>query len=537
MLDRRFLFVVLPLLAVAPAAAQTPLSLQFVAAGLTRPVLVTSPPNDLERIFVVQQQGRIRIVRNGILLPTPFLDLTGTGTVLFGGEAGLLGLAFHPNYASNGQFFVYHNGFPAHSAYVRRFTVSTTNPDVADLASGVTLLTTPLLYGNHNGGMLAFGPDGKLYISIGDGGSTPPLWPDDPQNNAQRGDSLLGKLLRIDVDNPAPPLLYGIPANNPFIGPGDPRDEIWALGLRNPWRFSFDRLTGDLYIADVGGQHEEVDFQPAGVPGGRNYGWSCMTGTLCNGLPVCTCNAPALTLPIHEYGTVSPPHAIIGGYVYRGCAIPDLRGAYFFADYMTLQIWSFRRNGSGITQLIDRTAELVPPTPYFLVGPTAFGEDGRGELYLCDFAGQVYKIVPSAPVQAGLLPYGVGTPGCAGAHALTADCSPVVGNPMFTLRCSNAPALSIGLLAIASDADVAGSDPFGFGFLAHVQVTSAFLVLLTMASDVSGIGSFGFPIPPSPPLAGMNLNAQAVWLWSPAVCTPSPFGWSSSPGLSITLQP
>ena len=383
--------------------------------------------------------------------------------------------------------------------------------------------------------MVAFGADGKLYISHGDGGSTAPLWPNDPTNTAQRGDSFLGKLLRIDIDNPQPPLAYGIPNDNPYVGPGDPRDEIWASGLRNPWRFSFDRLTGDLWLADVGGVREEIDFVAAGTPGGMNFGWSCMSGSQCTGLSVCICNSPALTPPIHEYGVQSPPHAIIGGHVYRGCAIPDLRGAYFFADYMTLQIWSCRRAGGGITQLIDRSNQLVPPPGTFMVGPTAFGEDGYGELYLCDFSGSVWKITPVTPVLTGVMPYGVGTPGCSGAHTLSAAWSPVIGNPAFALLAGNGPGNGIGLIAVAAAPDVAGSDPLGFGLVAHVQIGSL-LALATVFANSSGSGSFAFPIPPSPPLVGATLYAQSLWLWSPTVCAPSSSGWSSSPGLAITLQ-
>ena len=516
-------------------AAQTPLRLDLVVGGLNRPVQVTAPPGDLQRLFVVEQSGRVRIVRSGALLPLPFLDLSGTGQLAFGGEAGLLGLAFHPDYATNGHCYVFHNGFPFPHAYVRRFTRSTLDPDRVDPQSGVVILDTPLVYGNHNGGMLAFGPDRKLYIGIGDGGAIAPLWTNDPQNHAQRGDSLLGKLLRLDVDQVQPPLLYGIPADNPFVGPGDPRDEIWALGLRNPWRFSFDRLTGDLWLADVGGYNEEVDFAAAGSPGGRNYGWSCLAGTFCNGSAVCACTDPALTPPLYEY-SAPWPNAIIGGHVYRGAAIPDLRGTYFYADHMRVGIWSFRRAGAGIAQFVDRTAELMPAAPNFLVGPTGFGEDGHGELYLCDFAGKVYKIVPNGPVQTGVVSYGSGTPGCGGAHALVGIGSPVLGNPAFGLRCDRGPANGLGLVAFAGVPDPAGSDPLGLGFVAHVQVSSLQL-LVTMLADGAGIGSIAIQIPTTPSLVGLPLWSQALWLWSGAVCSPSPSGWSSSNGLAITLQP
>ena len=521
----------------AAAAAQTPLHLQHVCGGLGRPVLVTAPPNDLERIFVVDQPGRIRIVKNGVLLPTPFLDITGQ--VTFGGEAGLLGLAFHPNYASNGQFFVFYCATWLQSVVVR-YTVSA-NPDLANAASGTVLISPPMVYGNHNSGMVAFGPDGMLHISVGDGGSTPPTYPDDPFNHAQRGDSLLGKILRIDVDHPAPPLAYGIPADNPFVGPGDPRDEIWAMGLRNPYRFSFDRLTGDMWIADVGGWFEEIDFEPAGGPGGRNYGWSCMAGSHCNtGSTVCTCNDAALTPPLHEYWFPwQLERAIIGGYVYRGSAIPDLRGCYFFADYSQKVFWSLRQVGGLATQLIDRTAELTAPAPLVLGRPTGFGEDAYGELYVCTFTGDVYKIVPNGTVIVGVSPFGTGTPGCTGAHTLTAANSPVIGNPAFTLRCDHGPppGSGFGIGVFASDPDAAGSDPLGWGFLLHVQVTSPLLLLSAMLPDAAGVGAFALALPPDPILTGLLLYAQGVWIWSPSVCTPTPSGWSSSHGMSIVVQP
>lgn len=523
------------LVSAAACLGQTPLALELVVAGLQRPVLVTAPPGDLQRLFVVQQTGQVRIVRDGQLLPTPFLDLSGSPQLSFGGERGLLGLAFHPDYAQNGRFYVFRNANPGGAIVVERYEVSSSDPDVADPASQSLVLTTPKPFGNHNGGTVAFGPDGYLYVSIGDGGSSPPNWPLDPFNHAQRGDSLLGKMLRLDVDAASP---YAIPSDNPFVQDPNVRDEIWAIGLRNPWRCSFDRLTGDLYIADVGGQNEEVDFEPAGFAGGRNYGWSCMAGTACTGLAVCACNGPDLTPPLHEYDLLFPAQqAIIGGYAYRGAAVPDLRGSYLFADYMTARIWSLQHDGTQVTQLTERTAELVPPAPYSLTGPCAFGEDGRGELYLCNLTGEVYRIVPTTPQQVGVTPFGVGTPGCAGAHALSADSSPVVGNPAFALRCSNAPQQALGLLAFSGGADVAGSDPLGVGLLVHVQPTAAFFVIDALASDANGVGRYALPIPGQPSLVSVQLHAQAVWGWPASACQPTSIGWSSSAGLSIVLQP
>ncbi len=516
-------------------SAQTPLRLDLTASGFHRPVLVTAPPGDTQRLFVVEQSGRIKIVRNGSVLPTPFLNLSGTGQLSYGGELGLLGLAFHPQFASNGHFFVFFNTFPFPRSTVRRFTVSAQNPDVADPASAVTLLNEPMVYGNHNGGMIAFGPDGKLWIGIGDGGSSPPLWPDDPQNHAQRGDSLLGKMLRIDVDTPQPPLAYGIPSDNPFVGPGDPRDEIWALGVRNPWRFSFDRATGDLWLADVGGQREEIDFEPAGTPGGRNYGWPCMQGTVCVSHVGCACNAPTLTPPIHEY-TFPWNRSIIGGFVYRGAAIPDLQGSYFFADYNTTQIWSLRQQGGAVTQLRERTIELQPPLPRAFTGISSFGQDAAGELYVCDLGGDVYKIVANPNALPGLAPFGAGTPGCNGPHALTATSSPNQGNATFALRCTGGVASGYGLMTIASLPDIGGSDPFALGVTLHFRLDSPYLSLQLMPSDAQGTGTFSLPIPMDPVLVGQSIGAQAGWIWNPPCADPAG-GWSSSNGLWITILP
>lgn len=381
---------------VAPAGrGDTALTTVQVASGLTRPVFVTAPPGDAHRIFIVEQRsgnvGRVRIVNldTGVLYATPFLSVSGVST---GSEQGLLGLAFHPAYAENGYFYVNFTRADGDTV-VRRYTVSA-DPDVADPNSAQTVLIVDQPYGNHNGGWLGFGPDGYLYVALGDGGDA-----NDPQNRAQNVESLLGKMLRLDVDGddfPADPNAnYAIPPTNPFVGVVG-RDEIWAYGLRNPWRNSFDRLTGDLWIADVGqSAREEIDFQPASSPGGENYGWRCMEGTLCTGLSGCTCNAPELIDPIYEYS-----HAlgcsITGGYVYRGTAVCDLRGTYFFADYCAASIWTFRYEGGTVTDFRDRTEELDPNGPATINSITSFGEDARGELYVCDLGGEVYRIVAAA---------------------------------------------------------------------------------------------------------------------------------------------
>jgi glucose/arabinose dehydrogenase len=378
-----------------PPANPTPVSIRAerVAAGLQRPIFVTAPQGDAERVFVVEKPGIIRIIRNGTLLPTQFLNLEPQvqGGYTLTDEHGLTGLAFHPQYAQNGHFYIAYSAVSG-ATVVARYTVSG-DPNVADPASGVTLLTQSQSTPIHNGACLQFGPDGYLYISMGDGG--PAL---DPSCNAQNGLSLFGKLLRLDVDGGSP---YAIPPDNPFVGNPSFRPEIWSYGLRNPWRFSFDRETGDLYIGDVGQEVlEEIDFQPAGSVGGENYGWNAMEGSSCHNEANCTnppfCNDPGLVLPIHEYSHADPgaPCSVIGGVVYRGCAIPNLRGSYFYADFCSRQIVSFRYDGGTTSELVDRTAELTPPDQSidFIA---SFGEDALGELYICDHGGELYKIVPA----------------------------------------------------------------------------------------------------------------------------------------------
>lgn len=356
-----------------------------VASGLSRPVFVTSPPGDTARLFIVEQQtAKIKILTGGIVLPTPFLNIDDL-VINGGNEQGLLGLAFHPSYASNGYFYVNYNDNSGNTV-IARFKVSG-DPNVADRDSQFILLTILQPYANHNGGMLAFGPnDGYLYIGMGDGGSG-----GDPQNRAQNDGELLGKMLRIDVDGGPP---YGIPPDNPFVGPGLPLDEIWAKGFRNPWRYSFDRLTADLYIADVGQDlYEEIDFQPSSSIGGENYGWRLMEGDHCFNPPT-NCDPGGLTYPIYVYSHGGSPFrcSVTGGYVYRGDAIPDLQGTYFFADYCSGQIWSFRYDGLNITGFTDRTSELAPGGGMSINSISSFGEDAVGNLYIVDLDGEVYKI-------------------------------------------------------------------------------------------------------------------------------------------------
>ncbi len=385
----RFIVLALSLVPVASiAVAQTPLTTERLATGFARPVYVTSPPGDTHRLFVVEQHtGRIKIIDldTGLVNAVPFLDIDGLAT---GNEQGLLGLAFHPDYANNGFFYV-NITISTRTTFIQRYTVSAGNPDIADPTSVQTVISYAQPFSNHNGGWIGFGPDGFLYIATGDGGSG-----GDPGNRAQDiTNQKLGKLLRLDVNVPRGG--YNIPPTNPFVGiTGD--DEIWAYGLRNPWRASFDRVTGDLYLGDVGqNAWEEIDFQPANSGGGENYGWRCYEANA----PFNTGGCPpsnTLVFPIHDYSLAGSPCAVTGGYVYRGCAIPDLQGTYFFADFCSRRIWSFRYDaGAGtVNEFTDRTFELAPAGAS-ITTISSFGEDANGELYICDMnGGEIFKIIP-----------------------------------------------------------------------------------------------------------------------------------------------
>ncbi len=363
----------------APVEAQV-LRTELVAGGFSRPVLLTAPPGDTARLFIVEQNSaQIRIIKNGVTLATPFLDLGAKASS--GGERGLLGLAFHPNYFQNGRFFVnFTNG--QGNTRVHEYAVSA-NPDVALKAKVAIIQDIPQPFANHNGGCLAFGADGKLYMGTGDGGSA-----NDPGGRAQDLSERLGKMLRLDVDIPPP---Y-VPADNPFVGQTGVREEIWSYGLRNPWRFSFDSLTGDMYIGDVGqNAWEEIDFQPASSVGGENYGWRCMEALACTGLSGCDCTDTSLILPIREYGH-NKGCSVTGGHVYRG-PLSALQGTYFYGDYCSARIWSFRYDGTTVSEFKERTAELDPPGADAIDDISSFGEDGVGNLYIVDYAdGQIFRI-------------------------------------------------------------------------------------------------------------------------------------------------
>ncbi|HEY0159722.1 MAG TPA: PQQ-dependent sugar dehydrogenase [Thermoanaerobaculia bacterium] len=356
--------------------AQPVVALEPVAGGFERPVAIAHAGD--ARLFVVEQPGTIRVYDPARTGTEQFLDIRSL--VLSGGERGLLGVAFHPHYSQNGFFFVNYTD-RAGDTVIARYSRSATDPNRADPASAHVLLRIDQPYANHNGGQLQFGPDGYLYIGMGDGGSG-----GDPENRAQNRNDLLGKMLRIDVDHGSP---YGIPPSNPFIGQAGTRPEIWSLGLRNPWRFSFDRFTGDLWIADVGqGEREEINFQAGSSIGGDNYGWRRMEGSRCFN-PATNCNPGNLVLPVIEYGH-DDGCSVTGGYVYRGTRSRRLTGMYIYGDYCSRMIWGAKPGANGVL-----TSQFLIHGPGFV---STFGEDANGEIYVADHGGgAIYRIVDTLP--------------------------------------------------------------------------------------------------------------------------------------------
>jgi glucose/arabinose dehydrogenase len=357
------------------APASPALAFERIASGFSRPTFVTNAGDGSNRLFVLEKPGSIRIIKDGKVAEQPFLDITSI-VRSSGNEQGLLGLAFHPDYERNGRFFVAYTGLDAANT-VAEYHVSA-DASRADPASARVLFAVPDQFPNHNGGMLAFGPDGYLYISMGDGGSA-----GDPNGNGQNLNAMLAKILRIDIDSATKP--YGIPKDNPFVGRPGARAEVWAYGLRNPWRFSFDRQTGDMWIGDVGqNAYEEVDFQPASSKGGEDYGWNAMEGTHCY-KPSSGCSKDGLVLPVVDYSHDGGNCSVTGGYVYRGKAYPALAGRYLYTDYCSGTIWSLTRDAGGKfanTKLLDGPGSM-----------SSFGEDEAGELYMTnDSGGAVVRV-------------------------------------------------------------------------------------------------------------------------------------------------
>ena len=364
-----------------PLAAPGPgtIALQLRASGLSKPVFITSALDGTGRMFIVEQTGQIKILQGTRVLPTPFLSIGAS--VSKGGEQGLLGLAFHPDFKTNRKLYVNFTDLNG-DTIIRQYRTSSTNPNAVATSSARTILKIAQPYDNHNGGMLAFGLDGYLYIGTGDGGSG-----GDPGNRAQSTSTLLGKMLRINVDGTTSTRNYLIPSTNPYVGRTG-LDEIWQIGLRNPWRYSFDRSTGSLWIGDVGqGSWEEIDraTRTSSGPGrGINWGWRVLEGRHCYN-PSTGCSTAGKTMPIVEYGHASGRCSVTGGYVYRGRAIPALVGSYVFADFCTGEIWWIVANAAS-----PATHRLLLNAPFPI---SSFGESAAGELYVLDHGGRLYVAV------------------------------------------------------------------------------------------------------------------------------------------------
>ena len=352
------------------------LAARLVASGLRNPLDLQAATGDRERLYAVEQGGRIRVIRSGQLQPTPFLDIASR--LSSGGERGLLGLAFHPQFATSRRFFV---NYTDKGGDTRVVEFRAPSADAADPGSERVVLAVAQPFANHNGGGLAFDASGRLLVALGDGGSG-----GDPLGNGQRLDTFLGKILRIDVDAGTP---YAVPSDNPFRATAGALPEIWAYGLRNPFKIAVDRPTGNLYIGDVGQSRvEEIDVGLATRPGGENYGWNTTEGSQCFS-PASGCDRAGLTPPVYEY-THAEGCSVTGGVVYRGCRMPDLAGTYFFGDFCTGLVRSFRLLNGQATDVRDWTGSLRG-----IGSPTSFGLDGDGEVYVVDYDGEVYRLEPA----------------------------------------------------------------------------------------------------------------------------------------------
>ncbi len=508
---------------------QTPLTTELVASGLTLPVYATAPATDFDRLFLVELAGQIKILRDGVVQAAPFLDLRSVVQSSPNFE-GVFGMAFHPQYASNGFFYVYYSDLVG-GVTLARYQVSA-DPELADAASGMTLLQIPTPLDGHEGGSPLFGPDGFLYLAIGDA---------EPQNdlncNGQNLQLLIGKMLRLDVDGDDFPAdsnrNYAVPPSNPFVGDASVPDEVWAIGFRNPWRSSFDRVTGELYISENGQNlREEINVEPAGFAGGLNYGWPVMEGGLCFpntcAQPVPVCNGPALTLPFYEYDHTMGC-SVIGGYVYRGGDIPDLRGTYFFGDFCGSSsgagIFSFRKQGLGITDFQDRSVELAPGGGLDIASIASWGEDAQGELYVIDhFGGEVFQLVADVPATGAFVDLGpFGIPG-------------VAGEPLMTGSGDLTPGSASGYTI-----DVVGAAPSALGFVFFGTAVNAtafyggtfypfpFLGSRAFGFDAGGSLSVSTALPASFP-GGVSIAQQFFFLDPVAL-----HGVSGSNGLRLDV--
>ena len=537
------------------AEAQTTLQTELVAQGFLRPVTAKSIPGD-DRIFVVEQNsGLVRIIQNGFVLGTPFLDIDFK-TDDNGNEEGLLGIAFHPDFANNGFFYVNYTANGPSRSVVERYTVSATDPNVADLGSATTIISYSRPFSNHNGGDLHFGLDGYLYIPTGDGGGA-----GDTACNAQNPASFLGKILRLDVDSASP---YAIPPTNPTVYTGA-ASELWAIGLRNPWRTAFDRLTGEFYIGDVGqNAFEEVDIIPA-TDGGHNLGWKMMEGNSCFGTGNCgavpACNDASLLDPIFVYGHSSPfggSCSITGGEVYRGQMIPEMFGTYFFADYCSNVILSFKLVGGVMTEQTNRTVELAPSAGGSINQITSFGVDGDGEILIVEQGGQIWRITAASQPpfadcdsngKADDLEITMNPSLDLNSNGTLDACEPACGfttygvgvSPVNFIGLNGSGTAQPGSTAVLSATGVPSNPAVFFASTvsANVPVLGgvalidlAFNFQIKVVLTAGGNATWNAPIPNQPGLVGVKAYIQAA-----AIDATQPGGWAMSNGVEVSICP
>ena len=541
----------------AESSAQTTLTTELVASGFSAPVEAIGHADG--RIFVVEQNtADIRIIGPlGGVLATPFLDLTGK--VQTGGERGLLGLAFHPDYDNNGYFYVNYTKGSPNRTIVERYTVSAGNKNIADPTSALEILSFPQPQSNHNGGCLRFGSDGYLYIGTGDGGGA-----GDTSCNAQNPGLMLGKMLRIDVDGGTP---YAVPPGNPFIGTAAYLPEIWAVGLRNPWRYAFDPLTGELYIGDVGQSDlEEVDVVPAG-DGGYNFGWKIMEGTSCYGTGGCPsgvlppCGDASLTMPVTEYAHSGPfggPCSITGGEVMRDCKIPELFGTYFYADYCSNQIWSFDYTTGSVVNHVERTAELAPGGGLSINSITSFGVDGDGSVLIVDAGnGEIFRIIAASQPPFADCDLNGKEDNCEIAMDPSLDldgngtldscesCGYAVygvgASPVNYMSLNGSGGTSVGSATAFVTTGVVTGPVLDFVSLAQDNfpvvggvglVNQGLNILTLVAPSVGGTATVNTVIPNDPAFAGL-----AIYVQSAAPDAGQPAGWGLSNGLELIICP
>jgi len=500
--------------ALAPEASAQLESVQ-VATGLSSPVGVASVAGDpANRLFVIQQGGRIRIVENGSILSPDFLNLDPLTNG--GGEAGLLGMAFHPDYDNNGLFYVSYTNLSGNSMLVQ-YSVSAGNPNVADPGSAVTIygpVSQP--YSNHNGGCIQFGPDGMLYYGLGDGGGA-----GDTGNRAQNINNQLGKMLRFDVDIAAP----HIPASNPFVGVAG-LDEIWAYGLRNPWRFSFDRLTGDMWIGDVGqNAWEEIDFQPAASTGGENYGWRMLEGSNCYN-PNPGCSSVGTVLPVYEYSLNGAPCAVTGGYVARGPLLPNYQGRYFFADYCAGQLKSIDPGSPAIATNHASDVSISGPI-------SSFGEDANGDILVVTMSGRVYRLQEEC--SALISTYCTTSPNSVGPGAIISSTgSGSVSDNNFGIAVAGLPTGQPGIFFYGN---LQTSAPFGQGTVCVAGTSGVVRIKPALTSSFLGTANknLDFTLPPFDAGYGM-ITGGSTWNFQYWYRDPGN-GFNLSDALSVTFCP